>query len=108
VTGDAARGLRLLGLGVRARSVIVGVEQVRAGVLAERVLLVVVAGDASHHGRDKIVPLVERRGITMIETASADALGAAVGRPATTVVGVVDATLARGVADAFGVRENRV
>lgn len=104
MTADPAKALRLLGLGARARQVVAGVDRVRTAVRDDRVRLVLVAADASRHGRSKIVPLVSGRGITMMETASAAALGAAVGRAATTVVGVLDAALARGIAEAYGER----
>lgn len=105
---DPARALRLIGLGARARKVAAGVDAVRNAVVSGKAHLAIVATDASRHGIEKVVPLVKRRGITMIETASAAALGAAVGRPATTAVAVLDDALARGVAEAFGVRDNKV
>lgn len=76
---------------------VVGVEQVRAAVRKGTVLLVVVAQDASHHSRDKVLPLVRAKDIDVIEVASAGELGAAVGREQTAAVGITDAGLARGV-----------
>lgn len=101
----APRLLRLVGLGLRGRMVVVGVEQTRAAVLRGDLRLAVVAADASPNSRDKIVPLLEGRGISMIETASARALGGAVGREATAVVGVLDEKLARGIRAAHEDRE---
>jgi ribosomal protein L7Ae-like RNA K-turn-binding protein len=89
--------LRLLGLGLRGRLVVVGVDQVRKAALAGKLSLAVVAADVSSNSRDKIVPLLTARGIKMIETASTTALGAAVGRETTAVVGVLDAKLAHGI-----------
>jgi ribosomal protein L7Ae-like RNA K-turn-binding protein len=102
MTQDTAKTLRLVGLGARGGLVVVGVEQVRKGVMAGKVRLAVVAADVSHNSRDKIVPLLTARGISMIETASAIALGEAVGRETTAVVGVLDAKLARGILAAHG------
>lgn len=93
----AAAVLRLIGLGLRGRLVCVGVDRTREAAFKGTLRLAIVAADASPNSRDKIVPLLEGRGVTMIETASADALGKAVGRAATAVVGVLDAKLARGV-----------
>jgi ribosomal protein L7Ae-like RNA K-turn-binding protein len=82
---------------MRGRLVVVGVDRTREAAFKGTLRLAVVASDASPNSRDKIVPLLEGRGVTMIETAAADELGRAVGRTATAVVGVLDAKLARGV-----------
>ena len=87
----------LLGLGARGRLVVVGVEQVREAAKRGRVLVAVVAPDVSRHSKDKILPLLKARNITTVEGPSAAALGAAVGRETTAVVGIVDRDLARGV-----------
>jgi ribosomal protein L7Ae-like RNA K-turn-binding protein len=77
--------------------VVVGVELTRKAVGAGKVKLAVVAADVSEHSKDKIVPLLVARDVATIEIASARALGEAVGRATTAVVGVLDAKLARGV-----------
>lgn len=100
MTNDSA-ALRLIGLGVRGRLVVVGVDRTRDAAFKGTLRLAIVAADASPNSRDKIVPLLQGRGITMIDTASADELGRAVGRAATAVVGVLDAKLARGVRAAY-------
>jgi ribosomal protein L7Ae-like RNA K-turn-binding protein len=87
----------LLGLGLRGRLVVVGVQQVRTAAMRGALRLAVVAPDASRHSLDKVVPLLRARRIAMIEGPSAAALGSAVGRESTAAVGVVDAQLARGV-----------
>ena len=94
---DSAKMLRLLGLGVRGRLAVVGVEQTRAAANAGKLILAVIAADASQHSREKVIPLLTARGVSMIETASATALGAAVGRDVTAVVGVLDEQLANGI-----------
>lgn len=97
MTPGDSRILRLLGLGARGRLVTVGVDRTREAAFRGELRLAVVARDAAVNSRDKVVPLLDGRGITMIATESAEALGRAVGRATTAVVGVVDPKLARGV-----------
>ena len=87
----------LLGLGLRARKVVVGVEQVRVAVQKGTVVLAVVAADASPNSVAKVEPLLSARRIAMVEGVTAQDLGAAVGRETTVVVAVVDEALARGI-----------
>lgn len=89
--------LRLIGLGVRARTVVVGVEQVRVAAKKGNLVFAVVAPDASANSRDKVVPLLRARGVNFVEGPTAAELGAAVGREQTAAVGVTDAELARGI-----------
>jgi ribosomal protein L7Ae-like RNA K-turn-binding protein len=89
--------LGLIGLGLRARHAVVGVEQVRVAARRGRLALAVVAPDASRHSRDKVMPLLAARGVRVIEGPSAAALGAAAGREATAAIGITDSALARGV-----------
>ena len=91
------RLLGLLGLGVRGRLAIVGVERVRDAALKGRLALAVVAPDASQHSLHKVIPLLEAKRIQVIEGPAAATLGAAVGRETTAAVGVVDRQLARGI-----------
>jgi ribosomal protein L7Ae-like RNA K-turn-binding protein len=100
-----SRMLRLLGLGVRSRGVIVGVEMVREAARKGTLVLAVVAPDASHHSRSKVLPLLHAKRVRVIEGPSAAALGAAVGREAAAAVGVVDRELANGIADSMQVNE---
>jgi len=100
VTADAeiaTRVFRLLGLGVRSRGAIVGVKQVREAARRNTLIFAVVASDASANSRDKIVPLLQARRVNFMEVPSAAALGAAVGRDQTAVVGIIDRQLAAGV-----------
>jgi len=99
---DAAvrqRVFRLLGLGVRSRGAVIGVEQVRESAKANKLAFAVVASDASTNSLDKIVPLLNARRVRFIEVPSAAELGAAVGREQTAVVGILDRHLAAGVHD---------
>ena len=93
----ARKLLRLLGIGMNGRLVIVGVQQVRDAAQRGKLKLAVIAPDASHHSLDKVVPMLRAKRIRMIEGPSATELGAAVGRASTAAVGVVDAQLARGI-----------
>ena len=89
--------LGLLGLGVRSRGAVVGVQQVRDAAMKGKLRFAVVAPDVSGHSRDKIVPLLVARRIRYVEGPSAAVLGRAVGRETTAVVGVLDGQLARGI-----------
>jgi ribosomal protein L7Ae-like RNA K-turn-binding protein len=89
--------LGLLGLGVRGRLAVIGVEQVRNAAQRGVLHFAVLAPDASHNSLDKVRPMLEAKRIRFIEGPSASALGAAVGRQATAVVGIVDPQLAKGV-----------
>jgi ribosomal protein L7Ae-like RNA K-turn-binding protein len=89
--------LGLVGLGVRGRGAVVGVEQVRQAARRNRLALAVVAPDASRHSRAKILPLLAGRHVQYVEGPNAAALGAAVGRESAAVVGIVDPALATGI-----------
>lgn len=84
-------------MGVRARNVVIGVEQVRAAAQRERLALAVLASDVSEHSRDKVVPLLRAKGIESIEGPTGSELGGAVGKEITAVVGIVDPALANGI-----------
>ena len=94
---DRGRLLRLVGLGVRGRGAIVGVEQVREGAKKNKVAFAIVAMDASRHSLDKVIPLLNARRVRFVEVPSAAELGGAVGRETTAVVGIVDRQLAIGI-----------
>jgi ribosomal protein L7Ae-like RNA K-turn-binding protein len=91
--------LRLVGLGVRGRLAVVGVNQVRDAAQRGKLRLAVVAPDASENSLDKVVPLLRAKHIDIIEGPTSAELGASVGREATTVIGVTDVPLARGIRD---------
>jgi ribosomal protein L7Ae-like RNA K-turn-binding protein len=93
------RLLRLIGLGVRARTAVVGVEQVRQAARKGTLAFAVIAPDASHNSLDKLVPLLRARRVRFADAVSAAELGAAVGRESTAAVGIVDRQLAKGVRD---------
>jgi ribosomal protein L7Ae-like RNA K-turn-binding protein len=96
---DTSRGrlLRLVGLGIRSRGAVVGVERVREGIKKDKVAFAIVAADASQNSLDKIVPLLNARRVRFIEVPSATELGGVAGREAAAVVGIVDRQLAKGI-----------
>jgi ribosomal protein L7Ae-like RNA K-turn-binding protein len=91
------RLLGLIGLGVRARRAVVGVQQVREAARRGKLRLAVIAPDASRHSLDKVVPMLRAKRIRLVSGPTATALGAAVGREATAAVGIVDRDLADGI-----------
>ncbi|HKO15848.1 MAG TPA: ribosomal L7Ae/L30e/S12e/Gadd45 family protein [Gemmatimonadaceae bacterium] len=91
------RMLRLVGLGVRARGVVVGVEQVRRAARKGTLAYAIVAADASANSMEKVTPLLNARRIKFVEVPAAAELGAAVGREQAAAVGITDPQLARGI-----------
>lgn len=89
--------LGLIGLGARARNVVVGVERVRDAVRRGKVKVAFVAINASENSRDKVLPLLVAKRVRVVEGLSAESLGQAVGKETTVAVGVTDAALASGV-----------
>lgn len=97
VTRQKVRGL--VGLGLRGRLVVVGSERVKIEAQKGEVFLAIVAGDASRHSLDKVVPTLRARHIDIIDWPSAAELGAAVGKESTSAIGIADQALARGIRD---------
>jgi ribosomal protein L7Ae-like RNA K-turn-binding protein len=95
------RVLGLLGLGVRGRNIVVGVEQVRVAARRGQLALAIVAPDASPNSRKKLLPLLTARRIPVREGPAATALGGLVGRETTAAIGITDVSLARGVKKLF-------
>jgi ribosomal protein L7Ae-like RNA K-turn-binding protein len=93
----SARVFGLIGLGLRARSVVVGVEQVRQAAKAGTLQVAFVGFDAAEHSRAKVEPLLEARGVRVLSSWTAAELGAVTGRELVAAVGVVDPALARGI-----------
>lgn len=86
--------LGLLGLAARAGHVAVGTEQVRALAGKGRVRFVMVASDLSANGRQRIVPMLEHRGLAYAERHTRAELGEAVGHGPTGAIGLTDPRLA--------------
>jgi ribosomal protein L7Ae-like RNA K-turn-binding protein len=89
--------LALVGLGMRSRGVVIGVDQVKSAAKGGSLALAVMASDAARNSREKLLPLLAARQVTVLQGPSAEALGAALGRGATVAVGVVDRALANGM-----------
>jgi len=87
----------LLGLGARARSVVIGVAGVRARLQQDKLAAVVIAADASARTREKVERLAVARGVPVLLGPAAVRLGARLGRPPVQTVGVSDRALARGL-----------
>ena len=97
MTETAVRLLRLLGLGVRARTVVVGVSGTRAELHRGGVRCVVLASDAGERTREKVERLARATNVPVIVGPDAKTLGAGLGRPPVQAIGVSDPSLARGV-----------
>ena len=91
-----SRVLGLIGLGYRARNVVVGVDAVRKELQAGKCWCVVVAEDASPRAVDKVVRLAAPGPVTS-GTPFAAAIGAQLGKPPVMAVGVRDRALADGI-----------
>ena len=89
--------LGLIGLGVRGRGAIVGVQQVREAAKRGKLHLAIAAPDASRNSLEKVLPLLHARGVTVVVGPLASELGSAAGRETTTVIGIVDKGLAKGI-----------
>ena len=96
-TAQDAKILRLIGLGVRGRGAVIGVEQVRQAAQRGKLHLAIAAGDASGNSMDKVLPLLRARNVKVVTLRSAQELGSAVGREKTAVVGITDRRLADGI-----------
>jgi ribosomal protein L7Ae-like RNA K-turn-binding protein len=89
--------LGLVGLGLRGRLAVVGVQQVRDAAKRGKLKIALVASDASKNSLDKFKGLLTGRSVPVLEMFSAAELGSATGREAVAVVGVTDAGLAEGI-----------
>ena len=92
--------LGLVGLGLRARRAVVGVQQVRDAARRGKLQLALVASDASRNSMDKVVPLLMARRVAIVQGFKSEELAASCGRESVSVLGVLDAGLARGILDA--------
>jgi len=93
--------LGLIGLGIRGRLAVIGVQQVREGAKRNRLKLALVASDASQNSLNKVAALLHQRGVATITDLSAAELGAVAGRESVAVIGVSDAGISRGIMDAL-------
>lgn len=93
----SSKAVRLLGLGLRAGNVVIGVAGVRAGLQRGKVFCVVVAADASRRTSEKVARLAEAKQVPVIRGPVAVELGVGLGKPPVQAVGVSDRALARGL-----------
>ena len=93
----AGRILSLIGLGIRAGSVVAGTAGVRAAIKRGDVTLVVVAEDHSRRTADKVVRLATAKGVEVVVGPCASDLGRILDRDAVEAVGVRDLKLAQGI-----------
>lgn len=101
------RAIRLLGLGVRSRGAVVGLEQVREAAKKGKLAFAAVAPDVSQNSLDKLVPLLQAKRIRFTQDIPAAALGAVAGRATTAAIGVTDRNLAKGLRDLIWPRGGR-
>ncbi len=80
----------LVGLGLRGRLAVTGVQKVREAALRGRLRLAIVAPDASRHSLAKVVPLLDARHVRRVRGPLVADLGAV-------AVGIVDHQLAKGI-----------
>ena len=97
--------LGLIGLGLRAGHVVVGVDAVRSALQAGKCACVVVANDATPRTQEKVVRLAKAKGVPLVEGPAAALLGERLGRPPVMVVGIRDRALAAGVQGAAAARQ---
>lgn len=89
--------LGLLGLGVRGRLVIAGVDRVREAAKRGVLRFAVIGADASRHSLAKVEALLEARGVRTVKVSSTSSLGSLLGKESVAVVGIIDAKLAQGI-----------
>lgn len=94
---DQRRLLGLLGLGLRGRNCVVGVDRVREAAHKGTLRVAVMAADAARNSREKVEGLLAAKGVPVLTVPSAADLGEVAGRETTTIIGVVDAQLAKGI-----------
>ena len=93
----STRITRLLGLGLRAGNVVVGVAGVRAGLQRGKLACVVLAQDAGPRTIEKVARLAAAKSIPVLRGPVATELGAGLGKPPVQAVGVADQALAKGL-----------
>lgn len=87
----------LLGLARKARGLVIGSRETRAGLHRGQVRLILLAADGSPRDRDRLQRVAEEHGIPARIVGTRDDLGQAIGRGGVSVVGVTDPNLAAGI-----------
>jgi len=93
--------LGLVGLGIRGRHAVVGVQLVRDAAKRGRLKVALVASDASQNSLDKVSSLLKARQVPVIGSMSGAELGGVAGREAVAVIGITNAGLAKGITTAI-------
>jgi ribosomal protein L7Ae-like RNA K-turn-binding protein len=93
--------LGLVGLGLRGRLAVVGVQQVRDAAKRGKLKVALVANDASKNSLDKVSGVLKALDVPVVGELNAAELGGVSGREAVAVIGVTDAGLARGILTAI-------
>jgi ribosomal protein L7Ae-like RNA K-turn-binding protein len=103
MTDDVAKRkvLGLVGLGIRGRHAVVGVQLVRDAAKRGRLKVALVASDASQNSLDKVSSLLKARQVPVIGSMSGAELGGVAGREAVAVIGITNAGLAKGITTAI-------
>ena len=106
---DAAKRkvLGLVGLGLRGRLAVVGVQQVRDAAKRGKLKIALVASDASQNSLDKVESLLAARKVAVVRSFSGRELGEVAGRELVAVIGVSDAGLAKGISSAISADSRR-
>lgn len=109
MTSESAKRkvLGLVGLGLRGRLAVVGVQQVRDAAKRGKLKIALVASDASQNSLDKVDALLLARKVATVRDFSGRELGEVAGREVVAVIGVSDAGLAKGIADAISADSRR-
>lgn len=89
--------LALVGLGLRAGSIVIGTGGVRDALQQSKLALVVVPSDASSRTEDKVLRLARASGVPLAVVPTAIALGNSIGRTSVQAVGIRDRQLADGI-----------
>ena len=103
MTDDVAKRkvLGLVGLGIRGRLAVVGVQLVRDAAKRDRLKVALVASDASQNSLDKVSSLLRARRVPVIGSMTGAELGGVAGRESVAVIGITDAGLAKGIVSAI-------
>ena len=89
--------ISLLGLGVKAGRVAIGVDAARAALQKGKAEMIVLSQDAGDRANEKLVVLAGHKKVPVFYGPDAERLGSALGRPPVHGVAVLDRQLARGL-----------
>lgn len=104
---DDQPALQMLGIALRAGRLSVGTEAVCRDARTGELVLAVVARDAGENARHRVIPVMRREGIPVVECGTRTEFGRALGRSATVAAGLTDDGLARAVRERLPDRRSR-